>query len=126
LPRIEVNLARAMREGRSALPDDLGHLRSYLRMIAGLLEEKADELEPSWDLCCAAAAEIAALQDLERSVAERAIELPADSLDGVRNKLAIWRALSPDGDEADMDSPRSRLILSVEADLDRLSREARR
>ena len=62
---LDINLMRAMREGTSALPADLGKLRGYLRMIGALLEEKARELEPSWEQACAAAAEIGTLQELE-------------------------------------------------------------
>ena len=114
-----------MREGTSALPDDLGKLRGYLRMIGALLEEKARELEPSWEQACAAAAEIVTLQDLETSVAERAIGVRAESLDQVRSKLAIWRALAAGSEDGDLRSPQSRLVLSIEADLERLSALAR-
>ena len=117
---LDISLLRAMREGTSALPPDLGKLRGYLRMIGALLEEKARELEPSWEQACAAAAEIATLQDLEASVAERAIAVRADRLDHVRSKLAIWRALAAGSDDGDLCSPRNRLILSIEADLERL------
>jgi hypothetical protein len=119
--QLDINLVRAIREGTSALPADLGKLRGYLRMIGTLLEEKARELEPSWEQACASAAEIATLQDLEASVAERAIAVRAESLDQIRAKLAIWRALAAGCDDGDLRSPRSRLILSVEADLERLS-----
>jgi hypothetical protein len=122
---LDINLLRAMREGTSALPADLGKLRGYLRMIGALLEEKARELEPSWEQACAAAAEIATLQDLETSVAERAISVRAESLEQVRAKLAIWRALVSGGEDGDLRSPRSRLVLSIEADLERLSNRPR-
>ena len=118
---LDINLLRAMREGTSALPPDLGKLRGYLRLIGSLLEEKAAELEPSWEQACAVAAEIATLQDLEASVAERAIGVRAESVEQVRAKLAIWRALAAGGEDGDLRSPQSRLILSVEADLERLS-----
>ena len=55
-----------------------------------------------------------------------AIAVPADGLDGVRTKLAIWRALAAGAEDGDMRTPRNRLILSVEADLERLSRSPRR
>ena len=54
-------------------------------------------------------------------MAERAIAMRADSLEAVRGKLAIWRALGAGADDSDEQSPRNRLILSVEADLERLS-----
>ena len=38
----------------------------------------------------------------------------------MRAKLAIWRALAAGGEDGDLRSPQSRLILSVEADLERL------
>ena len=122
---LDINLVRAMREGTSALPADLGKLRGYLRMIGGLLEEKARELEPSWDQACTTAAEIATLQDLEVSVAERTIAVRAESIEQVRAKLAIWRALAAGGEDGDLRSPQSRLVLSVEADLERLSSRPR-
>jgi hypothetical protein len=125
LPKLEMELMRAVRGGSSVLPEDLGRLRGYLRMIGTLLEEKANELEPSWEQACAAAAEIRTLQELEQSVAERAIAIRAQTVDEVRSKLAIWRAIAPDCD-CDDDSPRNRLVLSVEADLERIGRELRR
>jgi hypothetical protein len=118
---LDINLMRAMREGTSALPGDLGKLRGYLRTIAALLEEKARELEPSWEQACAAAAEIGTLQQLESTVAERAIAVRADSLEQVRAKLAIWRALAAGSEDGDLRSSQSRLVLSIEADLERLS-----
>ena len=83
VPKLDTQLVRALREGSTALPNDLGRLRSYLGIIEALLAEKASELEPSWDQACAAAAEIATLQNLEASVAERAIAIRADSLEAV-------------------------------------------
>lgn len=118
---LDINLVRALRTGTAALPADLAKLRGYLRMIGSLLEEKARELEPSWEQACAAAAEIATLQDLETSVAERAISVRATSLDDVRAKLAIWRALAGSSEDGDLRSPLSRLILSIEADLERMN-----
>jgi hypothetical protein len=123
--KLDYRLLRAMRNGTSALPGDLGQLREYLRTIEVLLAEKAAELEPSWEQACAAAAEIATLQDLEATVAERAIAVRAESLKDVQAKLAIWRALAPGAEEGDMRTPRNRLILSIEADLERLSRTFR-
>lgn len=125
LPKLEMDLMRALRGGSSVLPEDLGRLRGYLRMIGTLLEEKASELEPSWEQACAAAAEIRTLQELEKSVAERAIAIRARTVEEARSKLAIWRALAPDCDCDDEASPRNRLVLSVEADLERISRELR-
>ena len=118
---LDINLVRALREGTSALPADLGKLRGYLRMIGALLEEKARELEPSWEQACASAAEIATLQGLETAVAERTIAVRSDGIEQVLAKLAIWRALAAGGEDADLLSPQSRLVLSVEADLERLA-----
>jgi hypothetical protein len=120
--KLDIGLVRAMREGTSALPGDLGRLREYLRTIEVLLAEKAGELEPSWEQACAAAAEIVALNQLEATVAERAIAVRAEDLKDVRAKLAIWRALAAGAEDGDMRSPRNRLILSIEADLERLGR----
>ena len=118
---LDMNLVTAMREGTSALPGDLGKLLGYLRMIGSLLEEKARELEPSWEQACATAAETATLQTLESSVAVRAISVRAESLDQVRTKLAIWRALAAGGEDGNLRTPESRLVLSIEADLERLA-----
>jgi hypothetical protein len=122
---LDTNLLRAMREGASALPSDLGKLRGYLRLIGSLLEEKAAELEASWEQACAVAAEIATLQELEASVAERAIAVRAQSLEQVRVKLAIWRALASGCEDGDLRSPQSRLVLSIDADLERLGSRPR-
>lgn len=120
-PKLDDRLVRALREGSQALPGDIRALSGYLRMIGTLLEEKATELEPSWDQACALAAEIETLQALELAVAERAIAVPGESIEAIRGKLAIWQALGPDADDSPQ-SPRNRLILSVDADLERLSR----
>jgi hypothetical protein len=122
--KLDYHLLRAMREGAEALPADITSLRGYLRLIEALLAEKAAELEPSWEQACAAAAEIETLQRLELAVAERAIKLPAGTLELVRGKLAIWRALGPGCDDSDPRSPRNRLILSVEQDLERMTARA--
>jgi hypothetical protein len=120
--KLDDRLLRAMRDGPGALPGDLRRLADYMEMIGGLLTEKAAELEPSWALACAAAAEIETLHALEQTVAERAIAVRATSLEEVRGKLAIWRALSPEGEGGERGSPRDRLILSIDADLQRLMR----
>lgn len=117
---LDMQLVRALKEGAAALPRDLERLRSYMLLINALLKEKAGDLEPSWEACCEAASEIETLQALERNVAERAIVTKADTLSGVRAKIAIWKVLSVEVDE-DMDGPRSQLILSVEDDLRRLA-----
>ncbi len=120
---VDNRLVRALREGAGALPADLTLLRGYLRMIDGLLAEKAAELEPCWAQACAAAAEIETLQALEGAVAERAISVCATDFSGIRLKLEIWRALAAGAPEGDLNTERGRLILSVVADLERLCRE---
>lgn len=122
-PKVDVQLMRALKEGAGALPGDLDRLLGYMSLIGGLLEEKANDLEPSWDAACAAAAEIETLQVLESTVAERAILTAADTLRAVRSKLAIWKALTLGADE-EADAPRNRLILSIEDDLQRLALQA--
>ena len=116
-------LTRALREGLSALPADLEALVGHLRILEGLLGEKAVELEPTWALAQSNAAEIEVLLELQDLIVERAIALQAEGMDDVLAKLAIWRALS-DGAEYELraeDPPMlNRLILSVEADLARL------
>lgn len=118
---LDNRLILAIRQGAGALPADLGRLHGYLRLIESLLAEKAGELEASLEAADAAAAEIETLQRLEATVAERAIAVRAEDLAAVREKLAIWRALSPGIEDADLGSPRNRLVLSVEADLERLA-----
>jgi hypothetical protein len=122
---LDDRLVRALREGKQVLPADLGQLRSYLRLIAGLLAEKSEEVEADWEQACLAAAELDTLQTLETAVAERAITVRSDTLDEVRSKLEIWRALAAGDEDCDLRAPRNRLILSVEADLERLMRAAR-
>jgi hypothetical protein len=119
--KLDIRLVRAMRRGAAELPDDLDVLRRYLGTIALLLAEKAADLEPTWDEACAAAAETATLLNLQATVTERAIAVPARSLSEVRTKLAIWRTIGPEAEDGDVCGPRTRLILSVEADLARLS-----
>jgi len=118
--RFDDPLVRALRQGAEALPDDLGQLRGYLRIIDGLLAEKAAELEPNWAQASAVAAETHTLHMLEGAVAERAIAVRAADLIEVRSKLALWRALAAGASDGDLATPRSRLILSIEADLERL------
>lgn len=117
--KLDVQLVRAIREGVSALPGDLTRLRSYVLMIEHLLQEKAADLEPSWEAACNAAAEIETLHRLEDTVAERAIAVEASTLHAVRSKLAIWKILS--GRDEGTDEMRDRLILSIDADLSRLA-----
>lgn len=123
--KLDDRLVRALREGASALPEDLTRLRAYLRMIDALLAEKAAEIEPSWTLACAAAAEVETLHTLETAVAERAIATHARDIGEVRAKLEIWRSLAAGAADGDMASPRNRLVMSVEADLERIARAAR-
>lgn len=117
--KLDNRLVRAIREGAEALPDDLTLLCRYLRMIDGLLAEKAAELDNSWTQACASAAEIDTLHALEAAVAERAIAVRAKDLSEMLAKLSIWRALASGDPDADLGTPRSRLVLSVEADLER-------
>ena len=122
---LDNRLVRALREGADVLPEDLTLLNRYLKIIDRLLAEKAADLEPSWEQACDVAAEIETLQALEAVVAERSIAVRAEDLGDVRAKLAIWRALADGAPDSDLSTPRNRLILSIEADLERLSFEAR-
>jgi hypothetical protein len=115
-----MQLILALRQGAAALPDDLDRLCTYMSLIGRLLEEKANELEPTWEAACAAAAEIETLQLLETTVAERAAGTGADTLRAVRNKFAIWKALALGADD-DFDTPGNRLILSIDDDLHRMA-----
>lgn len=121
--KLDDRLLRAMRGGPEALPRDLARLRSYLRLIAGLLEEKATEVESNWAQACAAAAELDTLQALEATVAERAIAVEAVDLGDVRVKLEIWRALVEGAPDGDLSLAHNRLILSIECDIARLARK---
>lgn len=126
ITQLDDRLMRAMRQGASALPEDLTLLRAYLRMIDALLAEKATEVEPSWAQACAAAAEVETLQSLEAAVTEKAITMRARDLGDVRAKLEIWRALAASSSECDLyPSPRDRLVMSVESDLERIGRTPR-
>lgn len=115
----DFRLITAIRQGHLALPEDLGLLHGYLRLIDSLLAEKAGELETSWSHCDAASAEIETLQSLEAAVAERAIGVRADGLSDVQVKLEIWRALAENDAAYDAASPSHRMILSIVADLQR-------
>jgi hypothetical protein len=114
---IDDRLMRAMREGHEVLPDDLGLLRSYLRLIESLMAEKAMELEPTWALACAAAAEIETLQALELGVAERAVNVQAVTTAQLRLKLEIWLSVTAAMEESQGTSVAERLIASISADL---------
>lgn len=118
---LDYRLVHAMRQGVDALPADLERLRSYIRLIDTLLVEKAGEMEASLEAADEAASEIETLLNLEAAVTERAIGILARDLPAVLDKLAIWRTLSPGDAETGLSSPRNRLVLSVEADLERLA-----
>lgn len=111
--KLDQPLVRALQSGASALPEDIDRLIGYMRLIQQLLGEKAGEVEPTWALACAGAAEVQTLQDLESAVVERAIGLRLGDLDGVLTKFAIWRALVDDGHARQRD----RLVMSIESDL---------
>ncbi len=125
---LDDSLTRALREGASALTGDLAALVGHVLLIEGLLGEKATEVEPSWELAVASAAEIEALLRLRDLIVVRAAGILADDLDGVLAKLAIWRILS-DGEEGEIraEDPRALnlLLLSVEGDLLRQRANAR-
>ena len=123
MAKLEEGLLGALRMGPGVLPGDLGALADCLRTIATLLAEKAGELEPSWSEARAVAAEIETLLDLEVAVVTRAIGIPAASLVEVCTKIAIWKALVAGADGACGDPNADGIILSVEADLVRLSRQ---
>ncbi len=63
---------------------------------------------------------------LEEVVAERAVSLRSETVDGILGKLRLWRRLESDeesiGAEDGRASVRDRLVLSVEADLSRIAR----
>jgi hypothetical protein len=120
MSKVGQGLATALRSGAGELPSELGALGDCLHTVGLLLAEKAGELEPSWSEALAAAAEIETLLELERAVAERATTLQARSLDEVRTKIGIWKTLTAGESDAGPGLHRDRLILSIEADIDRL------
>lgn len=120
MAKVDNGLVAALRSGAGELPSELGALGDCLSTIGLLLAEKAAELEPSWGEALATAAEIETLLDLEAAVAERATGIAATSLDELRAKIGIWKALAAGSDDPDPESPRDRLFLSIEADIDRL------
>lgn len=122
---LDDRLMRAMREGHEVLPDDLALLRGYLRLIEGLLAEKATELEPDWAQACASAVEIETLQALESVVVERAIGVRASDVSAMRVKLDIWRLLVAGDEDGHAGSSSHRLVLSVADDLERLEAQRR-
>ncbi|MFO1106331.1 MAG: hypothetical protein U1E34_09520 [Amaricoccus sp.] len=123
---LDDKLVRALSEGMRALPEDLGQLAGYLRLLDGLLWEKASEHEETWRQLAASAAEIETLLGLQNAVAERAIVMRAETLPAVLLKFDIWRALgagAEDQDSAtDWTATRERLVRSIEADLVRMVR----
>ncbi len=115
-------LVHAVQDGVTALPADIDQLSSYMRIIQDLFGEKAVAQEPTFALACANAAELEALQNIERAVVKQAIALRLDTLEAVLMKLAIWRTLVED----EPGGLRDRLVLSVESDLRAIALHARR
>ena len=109
-----------LRHGKDKLPDDLDRLLSFLGTISVLMEEKALELQPDFDLEHASGVELETLHDLQRVVAGKALGVPASSLRDVLCKLAIWTALDGSTGEESEHCIRDRLIMSVRRDLERL------
>jgi hypothetical protein len=120
--KLDDRLLNAMGAGATALPEDMERLRGYMRMIQGLLGEKAEDLEATWAASCATDAEIVTLQELEAAVIERTVGIRAASLGEVIAKLEIWKALAEDC----ADGLRDRLVLSALDDLTAIARVAPR
>lgn len=108
------DLLSVMEEGQAALPDDLGMLNGYMRVITGLLAEKAQENQPTLALENAAAAEIETLLTLETLVAVKTAQVTCATLECLRSKLDIWDAI---GRDCDGDLPREAIVQSVRNDL---------
>lgn len=114
----ESDLMAVLKQGACALPDDLGLLHGYMKLIAGLLAEKAHENQPTLALENAAGAEIETLLRLEALVAARVSEAECQTYACLRAKLDIWNAMTaPDSDEI----PRELIVRSVRADVTRLA-----
>lgn len=116
----DTRLAKAFKEGEAALSGNLTELRGYLITIDEMLEEKARDLEETWDAACEASEELIALQALEVTVLERVISVGADTLADILTKFAIWHSLFAECEEAHSLSPFNRLLLSIERDIQRL------
>ena len=94
-------------------------------MIGALLEEKARELEPSWEQACADGGRDrdAAGPRGRRSPSGRSRCGPRASSRCAPSSRSGGR-WPPGGEDGDLRSPQSRLVLSIEADLERLSSRA--
>ena len=66
------------------------------------------------------AAEIETLLELEAAVAERAIAIPATSPEELRGEGRHLEGARGGVDNPDFESPAHRLLLSIEADIDRI------
>ena len=102
--------------------DKIKDLKARQARLLKLGGEKAVAQEPTFALACANAAELEALQNIERAVVKQAIALRLDTLEAVLMKLAIWRTLVED----EPGGLRDRLVLSVESDLRAIALHARR
>lgn len=112
------DLLAVLQHGTAALPEDLGMLKGYMRVIAGLLAEKACENQPSLALENAAAAEIEILLNLETLVAEKTAAVACKSLECLRSKLDIWDVMEPACSD---DLPREAIVQSVRSDVVRMT-----
>lgn len=112
-------LVGIMRNGVDSVPHDLDDLRSYLEGLQAMLAEMAVEADPSWRPPQEAAAECETLLELEQSIARKAADVRADSIDKVLKKLAIWDLIADEPDEPAVDHL---LVRSAAADLRRLDR----
>lgn len=123
---LDDRLVRALSEGMRALPEDLEQLAGYMRLLDGLLWERANEHEDTWRQLAASAAEIETLLGLQTAVADRAIAMRAETLPAVLMKFEIWRGLGAGAEDKDAATdwmaPRERLVRSIEADLARIVR----
>lgn len=119
---IDDGLMRVLRGGVNEMPDDLTRLHAYLKLVAGLLAEKATEHEPTWEMVRQSAAEIETLHDLEFQVGEKAADVPATNLYGVLTKLMIWETLSGSCSGGDEPSVSDDLVRSVRKDLETIVR----
>lgn len=98
----------------------LDEMLSSLRIVAELLAEKSEELEPTWEMAREAEAEIDTLHQIERTLVVGAAGTPAVCLNEVLIKLDIWRTLGPSCDDRDEETARDRLVHSVRDDLERI------
>lgn len=105
------NLSEWVQEGIGALPEDLPDLHGLLLRVVALRREQAEIAEQAEEL-------VSTLPDLELDVLRKAAEVPAETVQAVIHKLAIWDLVAEDHDEGH--GLENAVVRSVLLDLRRL------